>query len=67
MARCRGWWVWMVVVLWLDAGSVTAQEVLHVYGPGGPAPAMREAAVRPPSGWRRPSPTPISSILVRSS
>jgi hypothetical protein len=44
MARCRGWWVWMVVVLWLDAGSVTAQEVLHVYGPGGPAPAMREAA-----------------------
>lgn len=44
MVRCRCWWVWMVVVLCLDAGSVTAQEVLHMYGPGGPAPAMREAA-----------------------
>ena len=44
MGRLGRWWVWMVVVLCLDAGSVTAQEVLHVYGPGGPAPAMREAA-----------------------
>jgi len=26
------------------AQAVSAQEVLHVYGPGGPAPAMREAA-----------------------
>ena len=24
--------------------NVQAQEVLHVYGPGGPAPAMKEAA-----------------------
>lgn len=44
MARCRCWWLWMVVALCLDAGYVTAQDLLHMYGPGGPAPAMREAA-----------------------
>ncbi|MEZ4285860.1 MAG: substrate-binding domain-containing protein [Nitrospira sp.] len=44
MGRFGRRWVWMVVALCFDAGSVTAQEVLHVYGPGGPAPALREAA-----------------------
>jgi len=27
-----------------SAGGAVAQNVLHVYGPGGPAPAMKEAA-----------------------
>lgn len=44
MGRFGRWWVWMVVALCLDAGHVTAQDLLHVYGPGGAAPAMREAA-----------------------
>jgi len=30
--------------LWLAAAPVRAQDTLNVYGPGGPAPAMQEAA-----------------------
>ena len=30
--------------LWLAAAPARAQGVINVYGPGGPAPAMQEAA-----------------------
>lgn len=33
-----------LVILPIDAGAVPVQDVLRVYGPGGPYPAMREAA-----------------------
>jgi accessory colonization factor AcfC len=34
-----------VLCLALASGVAAAQSVLHVYGPGGPAPAMKEAAL----------------------
>ncbi len=34
----------LAVVLLVSAVRADAQDVLHVYGPGGPAPAMKEAA-----------------------
>src|SRR5689334_15066738 len=33
-----------VLCLALASGVAAAQSVLHVYGPGGPAPAMKQAA-----------------------
>jgi hypothetical protein len=38
VARCR------CTVYCLASGAASAQSALHVYGPGGPAPAMKEAA-----------------------
>ncbi len=52
MGRFGRRWVWMVVALCFDAGSVTAQEVLHVYGPGGrlrPCERRRRSSVEPPA------------------
>ena len=34
----------LACALWLAAAPVQAQGAIHVYGPGGPAPAMQEAA-----------------------
>ena len=35
---------WLLLLALICMGAAHAGEVLHVYGPGGPAPAMREAA-----------------------
>ncbi|MDR4471338.1 MAG: hypothetical protein MRJ92_01390 [Nitrospira sp.] len=71
----------MVVALCFDAGSVTAQEVLHVYGPGGLRPCEEAAAefgrttgiqvevtAGPTAKWlAKAKSRPISSIRVQSS
>lgn len=43
MRLVRPFW-FSLFVLWFMAGPARAAEVIHVYGPGGPAPAMKEAA-----------------------
>ena len=48
-------WIWVLSL----TGAALAQTTLHVYGPGGPAPAMKEAA----AAFEKQ--TPILSSAVR--
>ncbi len=44
VGKATGAIVRATVIAWLGATSAQAAGTLHVYGPGGPLPAMKEAA-----------------------